>query len=223
MYKNYFLTTSLWHLCYASAFCAWDAISECVLWVIFFGGLLRRLSGVVVWEYNTIFNTKYFIINSEGTALCRSNCSAVLAFIYIHTYIHTQVAINGRVIMADTHSPAHLWSYVSANTHTSGAQLLQHFQECFQYTHTQVAVYWRLGWRWHTHTHTYTHVHSWLLAQTHISSRLQEHFSRTHVALHAIAYLSHQCVTSLLSRDGRIADCTVRHPGVKLPFSIFLY
>ena len=28
-------------------------------------GLLRMLHDVVIWEYNTIFNTKYFIINSK--------------------------------------------------------------------------------------------------------------------------------------------------------------
>ena len=37
-----------------------------------------------------------------------------------------------------------------------------------------------------------------------------------------LAYLFHQCATSLLSRDGRIADCTVRHPGVERPFSSLL-
>ena len=37
-----------------------------------------------------------------------------------------------------------------------------------------------------------------------------------------LAYLFHQCATSLLSRDSCIADCTVRHPGVELPFSSFL-
>ena len=34
-----------------------------------------------------------------------------------------------------------------------------------------------------------------------------------------LTYLFHQCATSLLSRDGRIADCTVRHPGVERPCS----
>ena len=34
-----------------------------------------------------------------------------------------------------------------------------------------------------------------------------------------LAYLFHQCATSLLSRDSRIADCTVRHPGVERLFS----
>ena len=33
-----------------------------------------------------------------------------------------------------------------------------------------------------------------------------------------LAYLLHQCAKSLLSRDSRIADCTVRHPGVERPF-----
>ena len=39
-----------------------------------------------------------------------------------------------------------------------------------------------------------------------------------------LAYLFHQCAMSLLSRDSRIADCTVIHPGVERQFSIlFIY
>ena len=34
-----------------------------------------------------------------------------------------------------------------------------------------------------------------------------------------LAYLFHQYAKSLLSTDGCIADCTVRHPGVERPFS----
>ena len=34
-----------------------------------------------------------------------------------------------------------------------------------------------------------------------------------------LAYLFHQRAKSLLSRDSRIADCAVRHPGVERPFS----
>ena len=34
-----------------------------------------------------------------------------------------------------------------------------------------------------------------------------------------LAYLFHQCAKSLLGRDSRIADCTVRHPGVESSFS----
>ena len=37
-----------------------------------------------------------------------------------------------------------------------------------------------------------------------------------------LAYLFYQCAKSLLSRDGRIADCTVRHPGVERPFFSFI-
>ena len=37
-----------------------------------------------------------------------------------------------------------------------------------------------------------------------------------------LAYLFHQYEKSLLSTDGRIADCTVRHPGVERPFSSYL-
>ena len=33
-----------------------------------------------------------------------------------------------------------------------------------------------------------------------------------------LAYLFHQYAKSLLSTEGRIADCTVRHPGVERPF-----
>ena len=34
-----------------------------------------------------------------------------------------------------------------------------------------------------------------------------------------LSYLFHQCTTRLLSRDDRIADCTVKHPSVEHPFS----
>ena len=37
-----------------------------------------------------------------------------------------------------------------------------------------------------------------------------------------LAYLFHQYAKSLLSTDGRIADRTVRHPGVERPFSSFI-
>ena len=37
-----------------------------------------------------------------------------------------------------------------------------------------------------------------------------------------LAYLFHRYAKSLLSTDGRIADCTVRHPGVERPFPSFL-
>ena len=67
-------------------------------------GLLRRLLDVVIWEYNTIFNTKYFIINSKIL-------SYVVAIVqrrqHTYTYIHTQEAIDGRVMMTETHTHAY--------------------------------------------------------------------------------------------------------------------
>ena len=54
----------------------------------------------------------------------------------------------------------------------------------------------------------------------HISSRLQERFPCRHAPLHATCLLiSPLCDESLLSRDGHIADCTVRHPVVERLFS----
>ena len=38
-----------------------------------------------------------------------------------------------------------------------------------------------------------------------------------------LAYLFHQCATSLFSRNSCIADCTVRHQGVECPFSSIFY
>ena len=38
-----------------------------------------------------------------------------------------------------------------------------------------------------------------------------------------MAYLFHQYATRLLSRDGRIADCTVRHLSVERPFSSYYF
>ena len=52
----------------------------------FLSRLLRRLHGVVVWEYNTIFNTKYFIINSKILAYV---VAIVQRCWHTYTYIHT--------------------------------------------------------------------------------------------------------------------------------------
>ena len=42
-----------------------------------------------------------------------------------------------------------------------------------------------------------------------------------HAALHPTCVIISQAWGVFLVRDGRIADCTVRHPGVKRPFSSF--
>ena len=41
--------------------------------------------------------------------------------------------------------------------------------------------------------------------------------------MHAPAYSLHQCGMRLFSRDCRIADCTVRYPGVDHPFSSLVH
>ena len=90
---------------------------------------------------------------------------------------------------------------------------------------------------WLKRTDTHTHTYAWLLAQTHIHLAVHS-FTLTRVfLLHAcrnakkyaiitrmqrktqLAYLFHQCGTSLLSRDCRITDCTLRHPGAERPLS----
>ena len=96
--------------------------------------------------------------------------------------------------------------------------------------------------RVHEHTHTYgariyspsrsasiTHTHTPIPIST--LHCLQGHIFFLHVYRSVslarmrrymqLAYLFHQYVKSLLSTDGRIADCTVRHPGVERPFSSF--
>ena len=70
-------------------------------------GLLIRLHDIVMWEYETIFNTKYFIINSKITALCNRNRLPVL------TYIHTQVAVYCRGEMTETHTYTVLHTHIS--------------------------------------------------------------------------------------------------------------
>ena len=74
-------------------------------------------------------------------------------------------------------------------------------------------------------THTYTHL---LYPCPRLIACTNAYFPLTFTGafhLHACGitcnYLFHQCATSLLSRDGRIADCTVRHPGVERLFSSF--
>ena len=75
-----------------------------------------------------------------------------------------------------------------------------------------------------THTHTHTHIHTLTPTFGCAAKQFLFHVYRS-ISLSRmqrymqLAYLFHQCATSLLSRDSRIADCTVRHLGVERPFS----
>ena len=88
------------------------------------------------------------------------------------------------------------------------------------HTHTQVAVTGDL-FNDDTHIHTPIPIPTFDCVAQHIF--LFHVFRSVSLArmrcYTQLAYLFHQCATSLLSRDSRIADCTVRHPGVERPFS----
>ena len=128
-----------------------------------------------------------------------------------HTHIHTPMPTFDLTLHKHTHTswcasfialPGAFPLYTRTHTHTSSCVL----EICLMMTHTFIPM------------PTLDCLHK------HISpSRLQERFLCTHAALHQLAYVFHQCATSLLRRDGRSADCTVRHPGVKRPFSSYLW
>ena len=112
--------------------------------------LFIRLHGVAVWEYETIFNTKYFIINSKIIDLCSCNRTAVLTYTYIHTHTHTQVAVYWRGESTNTHTHTHLRFRVHKHTCISGGVSFYHFH----YIHKHVGIYWKLV---DESRHTYTH------------------------------------------------------------------
>ena len=123
--------------------------------------LLLRLHAVVVWEYETIFKTKYFIVNSKITTLCSCNRSGVVTYVYTHT--HTSTCLLERE--NDTHIPIPTLYLACTSIHTSrGAALFI------------IALLGALPW--HTRTsnntggliddnrHTYTHPCPRLIACT---------------------------------------------------------
>ena len=69
--------------------------------------LLIRLHGVIVWEYEAIFNTKYFIIIGKITLMLSQTFNGIN--IRIHTNTRTQVAVYWRCEMADTHTYIHFY------------------------------------------------------------------------------------------------------------------
>ena len=121
-------------------------------------------------------------------------------------------------MMTDTHTHAYPWSYVAMHKRTPTSRAwLPGSLPLHTHTHTQVAVYWRVGWWWHTlipmPTLDCLHRHIFLL---HVYRSVALARMRRYMQL---AYLFHQYAKSLLSTDGRIVDCTVNHPGVERPFS----
>ena len=84
------------------------------------GCMLIKLHGVVLWEYETIFNTKYFIFNRKIIALYSYHYLG--DWLLLHAYTHMQ--------------PHHAW--LLAQTHISWHVPLSHLQECFPYTHAEL-------------------------------------------------------------------------------------
>ena len=141
--------------------------------------------------------------------------------LHAYTYLHTQVAVD----RTDTHTHAHTHAYSSScvctNTHISGrASNSTSRSASITHTHRQLST----GDLVDDDTHTHTHARARLLFQLfhifllHVYTSVSLACMRRYTQL---AYLFHQCATSFLSRDGCIADCTVRHPGVQRPFSSF--
>ena len=109
------------------------------------------------------------------------------------------------------------------NTHL-GDRLILAFPTRFPHTHKYLFTGDLVDEDRHIHTPIATlnclHKHtcnSWFIFYSH----LQERFPYTHSALRS--YLFHQCGTSLFTRDGRIANRTVRHLGVEYQFSKFSF
>ena len=128
-------------------------------------------------------------------------------------------------MVTDTHTPMPTLDVTCTQTRThtfQGAPLIALLGALPLHAHTQLAVYERFSWWWHTHTHT--HAHAWLLAQTYFLLHADRSISLACMRRYTqLAYLFHQCATSLLSRDGHIADCTVRYPSVKHSYSSFYF
>ena len=120
--------------------------------------LLIRLHGLGVWEYETIFNSKYFVINRKITVLCSRNHSAVL------TYIYTEVALLESEDDRHTDIHTHAWSRVHNHTGISWPASLKHFQGRFlTYTHKYIQS---TGDVVDDDRHTYTHSYLRLIACT---------------------------------------------------------
>ena len=139
--------------------------------------------------------------------------------------MYTQVAVYWRVKMTDTHTHAHPYPRLdlACTNRQLRARPLKDFQEYFHYRHaiSYLPVIWLMM------ADTHTHTLAWLLTQTHTPHGAFFFDTYRSVSLTCmqcytqLAFLFHQCGTSFLSKDDRIADCTVRYPGVERPFYSF--
>ena len=142
-----------------------------------------------------------------------------LHYVFQLSCIHTQWSVYWRVKMADT--PILTIDLACLNAHTSwGMPLFSTFRSALiTYTHKQLSTGNLVDDDRHTSIPIPTldclYKHTFLFHACRSVS--MERFTQ-------LAYLFLQCGTSFLSRDGRIADCTVRNLGVQCPFfSLFFF
>ena len=127
-----------------------------------------------MWEYERIFSTKYFILNSKIIALCSCNRSVVLS------NIHTPELSTGEWRWL-THTHTYLCppSISCAKTHIHLRGRL------FLLLPEALPLQLSTGDLVDHGTHTRTLTHAWLLATHMPLSRLQERYPYNHAVLHA--------------------------------------
>ena len=208
-------------------------------WFSLVGAIGRQLIDKVSWFScmrirDSVIQSSYFINNNKIAAFCSCHRSSVLTYI---CNIHTQVAIYWRVEWSwqthtSIHTPIPIPTFDCVHKHIN-------FGACFSYAlseapplhiHTQNRCLLET-WVNMTDAQIHTRTHAGIRAKIHIALVAHSFFTLTGAfLLHACSdarnlriYHYHQCGTSILRRDGRIADCTVRHPGVDYPFSSLIF
>ena len=143
----------------------------------------------------------------------------MLAYIYIYTLARScrWESDDDRHTYTQTHTHPCLLLILRAHkhTHTSRGASFIALPGALHDTHTSSYELEICLMMTHTYTHPYPRLVAFLF---HVYRSVSLARMRRCTQL---AYLFHQCATSLLSRDSRIADCTVRHRGVERPFSSF--
>ena len=122
----------------------------------------------------------------------------------VQSYKHTH--ISGRFFYSTSSSAYIIYTHTPTHTHT---HTHMHSSSCVLEIFLMI----------HTHTHTHTHAHADCLHKHIFLLHVYRSISLARMERYTqVAYLFQQRATSLLSRGCRIADCTVRHPGVERPF-----
>ena len=154
----------------------------------------------------------------------------MLAYIYLHTHTRSYRRESDDDRHTHTHTYTHPYTHpclplilrAHKHTHTSrGASFIALPGALYDtHTHTSSCVLEICLMMTRTYTHPYPRLialHNTFLFHVYRSVSLARMRRYTQ-----LAYLFYQCTTGHLSRDCRIADCTVRHPGVERPFSSLL-